>query len=122
MPKLQQTAAAPEYNAPHAAIAAFIALLEREQQVLAQPQADALEAIAGQKQALLNQMQAAGVSARAGLEDPALRALAARAQRLNGANARLLALHRAACESRLQLLRGGQSANALYRASGYLGA
>jgi flagellar biosynthesis/type III secretory pathway chaperone len=90
--------------------------------VLAQPHADTLEAIAGRKQALLNQVQKPGAGTPATFEDPALRALAARALRLNAANARLLALHRAACESRLQLLRGGQSPNALYRASGYLGA
>ncbi len=107
-------------------IIAIIALLEREQQLLAQPQADALETIAGQKQALLNRIQTdapgrGAQSVQSALKDPALRALAARAQQLNAANARLLALHRTACESRLHLLRGGSSANALYRANGYLG-
>jgi flagellar biosynthesis/type III secretory pathway chaperone len=119
MPKSPPAVAA---ATPHAIIAALIALLEQEQQLLAQPQADALEAIARQKQALLNQMEAPDRNTQARLKDPALRTLVARAQRLNGINARLLASHRFVCESRLNLLRGGLSANTLYRANGYLGA
>ncbi len=115
MLKAQKAAAAD--SAACTAIIAFIALLEHEQQLLVQPQADALEAVAGQKQALLQQMAMPTGAAR---QAPTLLALVARAQQLNSANARLLALHRASCESRLHLLRGGQSANALYRANGYL--
>jgi flagellar biosynthesis/type III secretory pathway chaperone len=100
---------------------AFIALLERERQLLVQPQIDALEVMAGQKQALLNQMAMASGAEHAGRQDPALHALAARAQQLNAANARLLALHRASCESRLHLLRGGPTADSLYRANGFPG-
>jgi flagellar biosynthesis/type III secretory pathway chaperone len=120
MPKLRPPPAAAAD--PHAALTAFIVLLEREQQLLAQPQADALEGIAGEKQALLKQMEIPGRNARAALQDPALHALATHAQHLNAANARMLALHRASCERRLQLLRGGPSANTLYSATGYLGA
>ena len=101
---------------------AFIALLEREQQILARPQADALEAIAGQKQVLLDQLALAGRGAPTGQRDPVLRALAARARQLNATNARLLALHRNVCDSRLQVLRGTPSAPSLYRANGLLGA
>jgi flagellar biosynthesis/type III secretory pathway chaperone len=108
--------------APHAAIIALIALLEREQQLLVQPQAEALEIIAAQKQALLKQIALPPGDAHTVRQDPVLRALAARGQLLNAANARMLALHRGCCESRLHLLRGAQSANALYRANGYFGA
>lgn len=106
---------------PRAVLAAFITLLEREQLLLARPQADALQAVAVEKQALLKQMELPGNPARAARQDPMVQALAARAQQLNAANARILALHRASCESRLQVLRGGQSSNTLYSASGYLG-
>lgn len=105
-----------------AALTAIIELLEREQQLLARPQADALEAIAVQKRTLLNQLEVPARGAQALRDDPALRALVMHAQQLNAANARLLALHRNSCESRLQLLRGGESASTLYRANGYLGA
>ncbi len=106
---------------PRAVLAAFITLLEREQQLLARPQADALQAMAIEKQTLLKQMEIPGSTARAAVQDPMVKALAARAHQLNAANARLLALHRTSCESRLQALRGGQSSNTLYSASGYLG-
>lgn len=109
-------------NAPHAAITEFIALLEREQHILARPQADALEAIATQKQVLLDQLDPRGRGILAARQDPALRALVARARHLNAANARLLAIHRNACDNRLQVLRGGPSTNTLYRANGLLGA
>lgn len=107
---------------PRAAIDAVIALLEQEQQLLAQPQADALEAVTARKQALLQQMETSVRAAAGTLKDPALHALATRAQQLNATNAKLLALHRTCCESRLQQLRGAQSPQALYSASGYLGA
>jgi flagellar biosynthesis/type III secretory pathway chaperone len=108
--------------APRTAITAVIALLEHEQQLLAQPQADALAAVAAQKQALLQQMEASVFATRGALNDPAVRALVRHAQRLNATNARLLALHRTCCENRLHQLRGTQSSHALYSASGYLGA
>jgi flagellar biosynthesis/type III secretory pathway chaperone len=107
---------------PRAALTAVIALLEHEQQLLAQPQADALAAVAAQKQVLLQQMEASVHSSRGALNDPAVRALTVRAQRLNATNARLLALHRTCCESRLHRLRGTQATHTLYGASGYLGA
>lgn len=106
---------------PQAALGAFIALLEREQQLLARPQADALEAIAAEKQVLLEQLDPRGRSVQNARQDPALRALAARARHLNATNARMLALHRNACDCRLQVLRGGASTPPLYRANGLLG-
>lgn len=125
MPKPQPASPPPTKAAdpgPRAAITAVIALLEHEQQVLTQPQADALETIAAQKQTLLQQMETSVRAATGALKDPALLALAIRAQQLNATNAKLLALHRTCCESRLQQLRGTQSPQALYSASGYLGA
>lgn len=106
--------------AARAALGALVALLEHEQSLLVEPDADALQALAAQKQVLLNRVQATGCGAQATAADPALRILATRAQRLNAINAKLLAMHRTSCESRLQVLRGGPSAGALYRANGYL--
>jgi len=122
MPNPQPAAIPAAEIAPRVAITALISLLEREQQLLAQPQADALETITEQKHALLKQWDVPNRSTCAAAHDPALRALVAHARQLNAANAKLLALHRASCESRLQLLRGGPSATTLYHANGYLGA
>lgn len=121
-PLAARPAAAAAGMTPRAALDAIIALLEREQSLLVQPDADALQSLAAQKQALLNQMQAAGCNAPAAARDPALRALTMRAQQLNAGNAKLLALQRTSSEGRLQLLRGGQASGALYRANGYLAA
>jgi flagellar biosynthesis/type III secretory pathway chaperone len=122
MPKPQQAA----HATPRAAIVAFIALLEREQRLLAQPQADALEALSVEKQRLLAQIDtlyrgASAAGARAAPPDATTRVLAAQAQQLNAINARLLALHRNACESRLRVLRSNTAGTLLYSASGYLG-
>lgn len=108
------------------AIMQFIVLLEREQQTLAQPQADALDAITQQKQMLAEKLRtldhgASTAANRILVHDVELTQLAERAQALNTANARLLTLHRNSCENRLRLLRGGEQGNALYSASGYLG-
>jgi flagellar biosynthesis/type III secretory pathway chaperone len=119
-------------NTPHActtpreAIRAFIALLERECEVLMQPQAaanaDGLEAIAGEKQSLTRALQAlcaqAGHAALHG--DREFRGMVARARQLNDSNAKLLTMQRGFCESRLHLLRGSD-AHATYRANGTLG-
>lgn len=108
---------------PREAITAFIALLEREQQVLAQPQAEALETIALEKQALLKALQspdtrssATGKSGHA--QDAGMLALVERAQHLNQMNARLLNMQRTFCDSRLRLLQGGRTGNDLYHANG----
>ncbi len=127
MPDPQRASPHPATTADNplpAAIVAFIALLEREQHILARPHVDALEAITAEKQVLLEHIDQRGRSAQNALQDPALRALAVRARHLNAANARLLALHRNVCDSRLQVLRGGPSAqtHTLYRANGLLGA
>lgn len=106
---------------PREAITAFIALLEREQQVLAQPQADALEAIANEKQVLLKALPAPGARSAGGTDyaqDPGMRALVERAQQLNHMNARLLNMQRTFCDSRLRLLQGGNAGNGLYHANG----
>lgn len=114
------TRGAPERPQAHAALLAFIALLEREQQLLIQPHAEALETLAGEKQPLLNQIQALA-DARTVSNDRPLREMLQRAHALNAANARLLTLQRASCDSRLGLLRGIDPATALYGASGHLG-
>jgi flagellar biosynthesis/type III secretory pathway chaperone len=111
-------------RAPRDAMLAFIDLLEREQQALAQPHADALEAIAGEKQVLAREFHALGQSksaAAAFKADPDMRRMVQRAQLLNEANAKLLTLQRNFCDSRLQLLRGVEQSGALYSANGYLG-
>jgi flagellar biosynthesis/type III secretory pathway chaperone len=106
---------------PREAITAFIALLEREQLVLAQPQAEALEAIAVEKQALLTALQspaARAVSGSSPAQDASMRALVERAQHLNQMNSRLLNMQRTFCDSRLRLLQGGNAGDGLYHANG----
>jgi flagellar biosynthesis/type III secretory pathway chaperone len=111
---------------PREAIRAFIALLEHECAALTQPQAaahaDGLEAIADAKQSLTRVLQA--LCAHAGQAelkaDREFRSMVERARQLNDGNARLLAMQRGFCDSRLHLLRGSDS-NATYLANGYLG-
>jgi flagellar biosynthesis/type III secretory pathway chaperone len=81
---------------------------------------EALEAIAGEKQPLLDQIQALA-DPRTTQQDLALRELVQRTHHLNLTNARLLALQRNSCDSRLNILRGVNPATSLYRANGYLG-
>lgn len=108
----------------HALAAALVTLLEREQAQLTAPEPDALQALAQEKLALCQALapRAAGARAHAAShrDDPATRALLARAQHLNTANASLLAMQRMFCESRLQLLRGGERSATTYRANGFL--
>lgn len=118
-------AAARDGNRRRDTVLALIALLEREQQALHTPDTDALEAIAQEKASLCQALQTPRAGARAGyspsgLDDPETRALLQRAYQLNTSNATLLAMHRSFCESRLQLLRGGNGAATVYRANGYL--
>lgn len=112
--------AAPAQAPLRAALLAYFTLLEREQQLLTHPDAEALQAVAIEKQALHNQIQALAAPATT-QQDPALRELVQRTHALNLTNARLVALQRNSCESRLHILRGVDPATSLYRANGYLG-
>jgi len=110
-------------TAAHALMRAFIALLEREQQLLAQPQAEALQAIAAEKQALAQKLHACSTRCARTVGAPVdaeMSVLTKRARALNTINAKLLAMQRSCCESRLNLLRGRDAADTLYRANGYL--
>lgn len=108
-------------------LTALVALLEREQQELANPRVESLEAIAREKHVLVNALYDAwgkrSVDATPVPQGEAeIPGLARRAQRLNKSNASLLAMHRSCCESRLGVLRGVDPGHnlALYSANGYL--
>lgn len=126
------------YAAELTALDALLASLDREQRLLsdARPPAEAIEALVAEKQVLVDRIYAirrARPAARANDAASALvsgtvlemrrriRASAERAQALNQANERLLAIHRRACESRLQALRGQARPNSLYGRTGQAG-
>lgn len=124
-PSARGPAAAPDGNSRRDTVLALLALLEREQQALHAPDADALAVIAREKELLCQALQpprahARAAASRAPSDDAETRALLQRAYQLNTSNATLLAMHRASCESRLRLLRGGSGAATVYHANGYL--
>ena len=118
-------------DAEHGMLERFIALLVREQDALVAPVPDQLEAIALEKQALVDEMMALRSRRPAGKpgqldQAPAhiaerLRRVgkaAAEAKRLNDTNTRLLSLHMQACISRIQVLRGCARMDNVYHANG----
>jgi hypothetical protein len=80
-------------SARHDLVVALVELLQREQQELTAPRADVLEALVQEKQTLCKRLQPPrrGSPASTPADDAPTRALIARAQRLNAANASLLA-------------------------------
>ncbi len=109
----------------HAAMQAFIEVLEREQRALAHPASADVQAFADERLRLADQIEAlrrktprnAAVDPAA--VDPELAALARRARRLNETNGRLIALHLQSVTARLQALETRERpVDALYQANG----